>query len=214
MFSFKWKIKKVWYEFNNSLPNSYSVLNEEFRFDSNIPDLGDLVVNKLFKFFYTIHYDILCSRYIHDKIKYCSWIFNIFNKTKLSNFDRKSVLLFLICNAKYSCDYQNGFWENLFFGSPEKLLKWISHWKNNYNRQYIDIFVEFGEQPSKYLILINIDTRQYFFNIFQYFNKCYKWEKINIFSFAFLKYSATNDILSIFFNVYQYINKCYIIDGK
>jgi hypothetical protein len=38
-----------------------------------------------------------------------------------------------------------------------------------YVRQYIDdIFVEFGE-PSIYLILINIDTRQYFFNIFQYF---------------------------------------------
>jgi hypothetical protein len=37
-----------------------------------------------------------------------------------------------------------------------------------YVRQYIDdIFVEFGEKPSIHLILINIDTRQYFFNIFQ-----------------------------------------------
>jgi hypothetical protein len=40
----------------------------------------------------------------------------------------------------------------------------------NYVRQYIDdIFVELGKQPSIHLILINIDTRQYFFNIFQYF---------------------------------------------
>jgi hypothetical protein len=39
-----------------------------------------------------------------------------------------------------------------------------------YVRQYIDdIFVEFGEQPTIHLIFINIDTRQYFFNIFQYF---------------------------------------------
>jgi hypothetical protein len=29
-----------------------------------------------------------------------------------------------------------------------------------------------------------------------------------------LKYSTTNDNLSIFFNIYQYINKCYIKDGK
>jgi hypothetical protein len=39
-----------------------------------------------------------------------------------------------------------------------------------YVRQCIDdVFVEFGDQPSIHLILINIDTRQYFFNIFQYF---------------------------------------------
>jgi hypothetical protein len=40
-----------------------------------------------------------------------------------------------------------------------------------YVRQYIDdVFVEFGQQPSIQLILINIDTCQYFFNIFQYFS--------------------------------------------
>jgi hypothetical protein len=40
----------------------------EIRFDKNIPDLGDLAiphaivsVTKLFKFFCTIHFDILCS---------------------------------------------------------------------------------------------------------------------------------------------------------
>jgi hypothetical protein len=39
-----------------------------------------------------------------------------------------------------------------------------------YVRKYVDdIFVEFDEQPSIDLILINIDTHQYFFNIFQYF---------------------------------------------
>jgi hypothetical protein len=39
----------------------------EIRFDPSIPDLGDLAiphaivrVNKLFKLFYTFHYDILC----------------------------------------------------------------------------------------------------------------------------------------------------------
>jgi hypothetical protein len=48
-----------------------------------------------------------------------------------------------------------------------------------YVRQYIDdIFVENGEQPSIHLLLINNDTRQYFFNIFEYF--------------------------SIFFNIFQY----------
>jgi hypothetical protein len=55
-----------------------------------------------------------------------------------------------------------------------------------YVQLYIDdIFVEFGEQPSTLLILINIDTRQYFFNTF-----------------------------SIFFNILQYTNKCYIISEK
>jgi hypothetical protein len=40
----------------------------KIRFDPSIPDLGDLaiphaivIVNKLFKLFYTIHYDILCG---------------------------------------------------------------------------------------------------------------------------------------------------------
>jgi hypothetical protein len=64
---------------NSLLPGFYSVLNDkisfsvlykkiEIRFAPNIPDLGDLAtpnaivsVNKLFKLFYTIHYDILCS---------------------------------------------------------------------------------------------------------------------------------------------------------
>jgi inorganic triphosphatase YgiF len=46
--------------------------------------------------------------------------FNILNKAqtialiKLANFDRL-------------CNHQNGFLENLFFGSPEKLLKLISY---------------------------------------------------------------------------------------
>jgi hypothetical protein len=53
--------------------------------------------------------------------------FNIFNKPKLlhfklSNFGKKSVLLLLIC-IYYLCDQQNGFQENLFFGSRVKLLK-------------------------------------------------------------------------------------------
>jgi hypothetical protein len=39
-----------------------------------------------------------------------------------------------------------------------------------YVQQHIDdIFVEFGEQLSIHLILINIDPRQYFFNIFTHF---------------------------------------------
>jgi hypothetical protein len=39
-----------------------------------------------------------------------------------------------------------------------------------YVQKYIDdIFVEFDEQPSINLMLIKSDTRQYFFNIFQYF---------------------------------------------
>jgi hypothetical protein len=39
-----------------------------------------------------------------------------------------------------------------------------------YVQQYVnDIFVEIDEQPSIHLISINIDTRQYFFNIFQNF---------------------------------------------
>jgi hypothetical protein len=57
--------------------------------------------------------------------------FNILIKTKtilhfkLSNFGRKCVLLLLY--VKYLCDHQNGFCENLFFDSPEKLLKWSSY---------------------------------------------------------------------------------------
>jgi hypothetical protein len=59
-----------------------------------------------------------------------------------------------------------------------------------YVRHYIDdIFVEFGEQPSIHLILINIDTRQYFFNIFHYF--------FNIFQYIF-------NIFQYFFNIFQY----------
>jgi hypothetical protein len=41
-----------------------------------------------------------------------------------------------------------------------------------YVRLYIDdIFVYFGDQPSIHLVLINIPTCQYFFNIFQYLSK-------------------------------------------
>jgi hypothetical protein len=47
----------------------------EIRFDPNIPDLGDLAIHyvnvsvyKLFKLFYTIHYDILCSISMTNKI--------------------------------------------------------------------------------------------------------------------------------------------------
>jgi hypothetical protein len=87
-----------------------------------------------------------------------------------------------------------------------------------YVLQYIDdIFVEFGKQPSIHLILINIDTSQYFFNIFQYFtihNIHISEKKFIFFLLQFYKYSTTNDNLSIFFNIYQYINKYYIIDGK
>jgi hypothetical protein len=54
---------------------------------------------------------------------------------------------------------------------PEKLDDKILR---KYVRQYIDdIYVEFGKQPSIHLILINIDTRQYFFNILQYITECY-----------------------------------------
>jgi hypothetical protein len=65
-----------------SLPYYYSVLNDkisftvliwfpvtkkiaayesEIRFDPSIPDHGDLAIPMLFKLFYTIYYDILCS---------------------------------------------------------------------------------------------------------------------------------------------------------
>jgi hypothetical protein len=54
------------------------------------------------------------------------------------------------------------------------VLKWDDFRKKTVNtdipdvRQYIDdIFVEFGEQPSIHLILINIDTRIFF--IFHYY---------------------------------------------
>jgi hypothetical protein len=62
-----------------------------------------------------------------------------------------------------------------------------------YVRQYIDdIFVEFGEQPSIHLILIN-DTRQYFFNVCAIF--------FNIFHYFFNIFEC----FSIFFNHFQYI---------
>jgi hypothetical protein len=73
-------------------------------------------------------------------------------------------------------------WENIIHPTEkldDKILR-------KYVRQYIDdIFVEFGEQPSIHLILINIDTRQYFFHIFQYFTIHQlmvhnRWQKINI----------------------------------
>jgi hypothetical protein len=55
--------------------------------------------------------------------------------------------------------------------SSEKLDEKI--WSPMGRRHCIDdifaIFVEFGEQPSKHLILIKIVTLQYIFNIFQYF---------------------------------------------
>jgi hypothetical protein len=57
--------------------------------------------------------------------------FNILNKTKTFAFSnlkfwQKVCFIIIDMHAKYLCDHQNGFWENLFFGSPEKLL-WISY---------------------------------------------------------------------------------------
>jgi hypothetical protein len=55
--------------------------------------------------------------------------YNIMNKTKpkllhsqFSNFGSKSVFLLLL-TCMQSVYHQIGFWENLFFGSPEKLRK-------------------------------------------------------------------------------------------
>jgi hypothetical protein len=54
----------LWFHVTKKIAEYFS----EIRFDPNIPDLGDspipnaiTSVNKLFKLFYTIHYDILCS---------------------------------------------------------------------------------------------------------------------------------------------------------
>jgi hypothetical protein len=66
-----------------------------------------------------------------------------------------------------------------------------------YARQYIDdIFVDFGEQPSIHLILINIDTHQYFFSIFSIY--------FNIFHFFFNIFQYFFNIFQYFFNIFQY----------
>jgi hypothetical protein len=54
--------------------------------------------------------------------------FNILNKTKTIalwtlKFRQKVCFIIIDMFVKYLCDHQNGSWENLFFGCPEKLLK-------------------------------------------------------------------------------------------
>jgi hypothetical protein len=51
--------------------------------------------------------------------------FSNLNKTKTLKFWQSVCFIIVDMYAKYLCDHQNGFWENLFFGSPEKLLKSI-----------------------------------------------------------------------------------------
>jgi hypothetical protein len=78
----------------------------------------------------------------------------------LPNKDTKLGTCYLQIETMYNVDCSQSV--QTFKSLSEKLDDKILR---KYVRQYIDdIFVEFGEQPS---ILINIDTRQYFFNIVQ-----------------------------------------------
>jgi hypothetical protein len=79
-------------------------------------------------------------------------------------FDKTSCEFFGI---KYIVIYCFGF--GVSRGCPSEKLNDKIY---SYYRIYfiiVDIFIEIGEPPSIQLRLINIDTRQYFFNIFQYF---------------------------------------------
>jgi hypothetical protein len=47
-------------------------------------------------------------------------------------------------HAKYLCGHQNGFCENLFFGPPEKLLKWILHKNLEFLKEFLGIWKFLG----------------------------------------------------------------------
>jgi hypothetical protein len=56
-----------------------------------------------------------------------TWIISLVNmnwiELKTLKFWQKLCFIIIDMYANYLCDHQNGFWENLFFGSPEKLRK-------------------------------------------------------------------------------------------